>query len=380
MKQYQGETKNIKKSIIGSVAKANLSIWNRKNKIYASEAGVKGGWRYSAQIISSENELRGLWPIRQVKGFKKESIEDLNDNDILLVDKTGDVFKFWDVTSAHNSLLITEECNCRCIMCPQPPRADRADLHKNNSRVLKLLNGKHVKDICLTGGEPLKHRERLLNVLKICNKKFPHARIVLLTNGTYLRSFAQAKEIVFNAPAKLQFCISLHADNNLLHDKITRLNGSFRDTIIGIQNLGKLRQFIEIRYVISRLNYRRLPAFAEFLYRNLPFVGHVAFMALEISGLAKKNFKKIWIDPLEYNQMLKEAVKVLRRRNINVSVYNIPLCLLDQTLWKYARHSISDWKRVYNQECELCDYKPDCGGLFETSEYQSANIKPLVKT
>jgi len=66
---------------------------------------------------------------------------------------------------------------------------------------------------------------------------------------------------------------------------------------------------------------------------------------------------------------------------MNVSIYNAQLCVLPKTLWKYARKSISSWKNIYLNECSLCDYREECGGLFASSlDKHSKYIKPLKKT
>ena len=51
---------------------------------------------------------------------------------------------------------------------------------------------------------------------------------------------------------------------------------------------------------------------------------------------------------------LEEAVDFLSTRGMNVSVYNSQLCLMPETLWKYTKKSISDWKNIYLDECSRC--------------------------
>ena len=74
----------------------------------------------------------------------------------------------------------------------------------------------------------------------------------------------------------------------------------------------------------------------------------------------------------------KEAVKILDRFGINVSVYNIPLCLLDKHLHKFAEQSISLWKNDYNDICKDCNLKNKCCGVFTTSnKHPYLNIAPI---
>jgi hypothetical protein len=74
-------------------------------------------------------------------------------------------------------------------------------------------------------------------------------------------------------------------------------------------------------------------------------------MGMETTGLVFKNLKTLWVDPIEYMTELKIAVMYLPRRDINVSIYNLQLCILPQELWRFSKKSISDWKNIILDEC-----------------------------
>ena len=80
----------------------------------------------------------------------------------------------------------------------------------------------------------------------------------------------------------------------------------------------------------------------EFRKRNLPFVRYVAFMGMEYTGFTIKNHDLVWIDPLDYKDQLETAVCELNRWGLNVSVFNLTHCVLNENLWKFAVKSISD--------------------------------------
>src|SRR5262249_13688331 len=106
----------------------------------------------------------------------------------------------------------------------------------------------------------------------------------------------------------------------------------------------------------------------EFIYRNCPFVAHVAFMGLEMMGYVKTNLKDLWIDPYDYKCELEAAVTLLSGVGMNVSIYNHQLCVLPRSLWPYAQKSISDFKNIYLEECGKCSVVAECGGLFRSGE------------
>jgi len=104
-------------------------------------------------------------------------------------------------------------------------------------------------------------------------------------------------------------------------------------------------------------------------------------MGLELMGYARTNLNGLWIDPVEYQAQVEEAVAELAWARLNVSLYNLPLCLLPKATWKYARQSISDWKNVYLPECDQCAVKDQCAGFFASSESRhSAHIHALGAT
>jgi len=59
-------------------------------------------------------------------------------------------------------------------------------------------------------------------------------------------------------------------------------------------------------------------------------------------GLARANMNTVWIDPIDYQDELAEAVMLLSRRRIKTMVYNHQLCLIDEEIWPWAVRSISD--------------------------------------
>jgi His-Xaa-Ser system radical SAM maturase HxsC len=283
----------------------------------------------------------------------------------------------WDADSPHNSIFVTESCNCRWVICPQPGRDDQQDYLPFNLRILKLVNARAVSHIGITGGEPTLKPEALRTLLGFCRKRFPTTTISLLTNGKKFEDLEFTRSIAEIDHPGLTYCVSLYSDTDTKHDSIVGIPGSFRQTVKGLHNLALFRQRVEIRTVIFRNNYQRLPSMAEFIFRNFPFVVHVAFMGMECTGLASTNLDQVWVDPTEYASELKSAALHLHRRAINVSIYNLPLCLIPRALWKFSKNAISTWKNVYLNQCTVCRVHSNCGGVFATSVRQSDRIKPF---
>lgn len=377
VKQFSGQASNVNKSIIGRVTKHKKGIFNRKDYVLISDIPDNSLWGYAGLItVNTAHEINKP----HIKAPDKSILNEINDNDIVKLDPNGEITVIWEHKSPHNYVLLTERCNCRCMTCPQPPAfSDDKIRFGNNYKLLSLIDSKTTQKIGLTGGEPTLVGDHLLKLITLCRDNLPNTTLNLLTNGRMFSKFEFTKRLAEINHPRLIICVSLGSDTDIINDKIMGAKGSFFETIAGLHNLALFQQKVEIRIVIHLKNYDRLPQIAEFIYRNCPFVIHVAFMGMEITGLCLDNIKELWIDPVEYNNQLRTAVLQLDRQLMNVSIYNVPLCLLPEVIWSFARQSISTWKNIYMPICESCSVKKECCGVFSTSgSFQSNNIKPII--
>lgn len=309
--------------------------------------------------------------------IKYPSIKEIDSGDILHISPKGQTRRIFRVNSNSNSLLVTERCNSNCVMCSQPPK-DRNDIPGLLSLHDKLipLIPKETQILGVTGGEPTLLGEHLFKMIKDINYFLPETEVHILTNGRRFAEydFVEKLSSVTNKE-KVMFAIPLYNDFYQIHDYVVQSKGAFYQTIQGLRYMGSFGFRIEIRIVLHSIVLPRLTDLLEYIYLNFPFVEHVALMGLEMTGFAIANKHKLWVDPQDYSETLIDAFKTIKRTKLNASIYNIPLCLLDESLWGYSRKSISDWKNDYLDECSKCSKLNDCGGIFTTSKFQSQNIK-----
>jgi His-Xaa-Ser system radical SAM maturase HxsC len=188
----------------------------------------------------------------------------------------------------------------------------------------------------------------------------------VLTNGRAFSSPEVASAwAAINHPT-LSAGIPIYAAVDHIHDYVVQAKGAFDETVLGVLRLKDRGQQVEIRVVLHAITAPRLRETCSWIARNLPFVDHVALMGMEHTGFAIANDDKLWIDPLDYQEQLKAGVDVLSTAGVNVSVYNLPLCVLDPSIRPFAVQSISDWKNAYVEECEGCSARRDCAGFFST--------------
>jgi His-Xaa-Ser system radical SAM maturase HxsC len=330
-------------------------------------------------VITNSIELFEKFKENKIILYFKQPIEAIEDNAIVKIDK--DILYFRYIASSTNSqaLFFTKKCNHYCLMCSEPPSKDNFDfLIEENIKIVELLN-KDTEVIVISGGEPTLLGKDFIRIIKRIREELPNTKIKLLTNG---RSFANNKfcsEVAEIAKGYLTAEIPIYSTDYSKHDYIVQSKGAFFETIEGIYNCAIYDLNVEIRVVLTKQNYMELSKIVSYVYRNLPFVDHIALMGLEYIGLAIKNFEDIHISPLDYKKELYEAVDDARRYNLPISIYNLPLCLIEPKLKRYARQSISDWKNDFSDCCNTCIEKDSCCGMFSsTKPYFEKLLKPIL--
>lgn len=305
------------------------------------------------------------------------SLHYLSEGDVIKLTPDLRVVVVYRRNASINSLLVTEQCNSLCLMCSQPPR-DIDDSHLIDELLEAIpLFDPGTREVGITGGEPTLLGPRLLELLRALKSHLPHTGVHMLSNGRNFKTLPLAQSIAALHHHDLMIGIPVYSDVPSLHDYVVQADGAFDETIRGILNLKRCGVRVEIRVVIHRSTYARLPALARFIARNLQFVDQVALMGLEMTGFTKVNLSELWIDPVDYQQELTQAIDILRASRVKASIYNHQLCLLNPSIRKFAVRSISDWKNEYMPECEGCELKQECGGFFSSAKLKySAHIRP----
>jgi len=293
---------------------------------------------------------------------------DLCDGDIIEIVSDGKearVVVLYRIGSDDNAIIITNACNNKCIMCPEPMlRPNKVNFNLNRiKKIIKLID-KKTTNIGISGGEPTLIKQDLIRILSIFRKNIPNTQLSLITNGRmfYYKSFVEAIKNVNNK--NLLICVPLHSQSEEIHDEITQVKGSFSETHQGIKNLLEASQRIELRIVIQKNNYKELELLAEYIKSNYFGVYRVVFLGMEMSGIARYNLDKIWVNYKNIQPYLEKALISLLASGIQVNIFNIPLCKIADPFRRLVSNSISDYKIRYLQECDVCSLKQVCGGSF----------------
>lgn len=311
---------------------------------------------------------------------EREVAEKCCDLDVFEIDERGYAYRYYSCDSNDNAILVTNQCNSNCIMCPTPDAVRRKEDHVDIERLLEIVSHfpADAPHITITGGEPFLKKEGVFALLKYLKEQFPLTEFLFLTNGRAFCLQDYTKQLIETKPERTVFGIPLHGADAVLHDHIVRAPGAFEQTAKGIENMVRVGAMVEIRIVISRLNADAMDEIADLIIRRFPRILRVKFMGLEMTGNAAINKSEVWISYPQAFLKIRNAVRKLIYAGIDVGIYNFPLCAVEKSFWNICEKSITDYKVWFSEKCESCAVKDACGGIFAgTKRLAVADISPI---
>ena len=313
-------------------------------------------------IITTSTELYNRYnKTKEILYFT--SLDEIEEYAIVKIDKNSIYLTFMPSSNAH-TLFFTSNCNHYCLMCSEPPKTANDDyLIEDNLKIIELID-KSLPVLGISGGEPTLLGNDFLKIIKKIRTELPDTTIRVLTNGRAYSNETFVKNIAEIAKGYFVSEIPLYNSDYARHDYIVQSRNAFFETIDGFYQCAKYGLATEVRVVLTKQNYKNLPDLMYFIYKNIPFIDHIALMGLEYIGFALNNFDDIHISPLEYKDEVHEAIMICQNYSLPVSIYNLPLCLVHEEIRLYAKQSISDWKNEFSDICNECDRKVDCSGMF----------------
>lgn len=380
--RIKGQPKSLTKRLLGRVTFVPVQTNEQQNCFFAlrdSTEMIPDLRNYAGVLIEhgAEDRLPTDLNCPLISGY--DDLSFISQDTVVAVNPgTGSTHLLYRPESLHNMIFATARCNSNCLMCSQPPALSADEgIVDEHLRLIDLIK-EPPEAMGITGGEPTLLKDGLVRIVTRLKERFPDTPVQMLTNGRLYAHEASVKALGEIRHPDFISDIPLYADVASIHDYIVQAKGAFDETIQGLYHAAKHGLKIEIRVVLHRQTLPRLLNLMEYIYRNLPFVSHVALMGLENMGYVKKNWTLLWIDPFEYSKTLEKAVKYLFYRGVPVSIYNLQLCLMPKSIWCFMRRSISDYKNIYIESCNGCGVRKHCAGLFISSEVRhSSHIGPI---
>lgn len=264
--------------------------------------------------------------------------------------------------SAHNTLLVTEQCDQLCIMCSQPPK--KTHLDRFDHFIEACLLADEGMTIGISGGEPTLHMAKLLGMIECVGSQRPDLSFHVLSNAQHFERehVEQLRDPRFS---KVVWGIPLYSCDPARHDAIVGKVGAFERLIESFRLLLLAGTRIELRTVLMSENVDQLPGLADFIAANLPHVEQWSIMDLENAGFARQRFAQLRVDLPDRFDAISPALDRAILHGIPVKLFNVPLCHVPPSYRHLAVASISDWKQRFAKNCHQCSAKPDCAGFFE---------------
>ena len=227
-------------------------------------------------------------------------------------------------------------CNNNCLICIVDAYANR---HKNmtTKEIIKLFDGfkheKYLNEVEFSGGEPT-IRKDFLYLLSYLSKKYPYLFISILTNGRRFSNQVFTREVSKHNIGKI--IIVFHHYKEEIHDEQTQAKNSFKETYLGVKNLCEFRVPVTIKIIVTKLNYKAMPQIVEFVAKNFPLIKNMSINGLDLRARAEQFKNRVAVSFTDYIHYVQKAIDTANKYDINMVIYSIPLCVLDEPYRKYT--------------------------------------------
>jgi len=270
-------------------------------------------------------------------------------------------------------------CNNNCLFCAQADNRQSGN-RPFNEIVMDLKESRRRCDgIVFTGGE-VTIRKDFFNLVKLA-KDLGYKNIQIQSNGRMFSSLKFCKDAM-DAGATT-FGIAIHGHNKRLHDSLTQANGSFAQTVKGIQNLKSLGAYVATNTVIVKQNCRYCEDIAILL--SCLKVNQFQFAFVHPVGSADKNFDLVVPKISEAAKEMKKGLQIGINKGISVMTEGIPYCLMQgyeqcvgevfipetdirglnfQNVDDFSRRRKESEKMKFPQ-CKACKYYYKCEGPWK---------------
>ncbi|MCX6811978.1 MAG: radical SAM protein, partial [Candidatus Berkelbacteria bacterium] len=159
---------------------------------------------------------------------------------------------------------VTRACNNQCLFCH--------DIENQNNLpvpfaeiIWNLAEGRRsgAERVVISGGEPTVN-PRIFEIIKQA-KKMGYKHVQIITNGRML-AYGDFGRKLKNAGLD-EITFSLHSHLKGPFEKITRVKGSYIQSMRGLSNALKLNFIVSVDIVINKLNFKKLKETLEFFIK-----------------------------------------------------------------------------------------------------------------
>jgi cyclic pyranopterin phosphate synthase len=279
-------------------------------------------------------------------------------------------------------LNLTYKCNSKCIFCyDATKRTNLKDLPLDEAKIQLInLKNKGVKIVSLRGSEPTVYPYlfELIKFIKSINLRFR-----MTTNARFFSYEKNAENFAHMGLDNVY--TSIHSANLMVHDSLTRSPGSFKQSVLGIDNLIKNGVKVETNTTILKQNVKELPDIARFLSTRFNKIhrARFSFLYTSESGLSLNEWKKMMPSLTETKPYVTKAMDVFRKKGIYSFIEKMPICGSPKYYLDFKPEDYVIKSNIKPKKCSRCIYYDDnyCVGLSKTylDIYGTKGIVPFEK-
>lgn len=258
-------------------------------------------------------------------------------------------------------------CNNNCIFCSEADEYLETLKEKTLTEIKEELKEirKHYDFVNIMGREPTIRLDILAIIKYAQNLKFK--QIGITTNGRLLSINTFTKALIESGIN--QIGISLCGASPEVHDKQTRVKGSFEQTINGIKNVLKYKPknlSLLINLPLNRLNYKNFKKEMQLLTS----LGIKEINILNIEPLSRRSRSKDIIMPT--HTLANHVIKVLssnhylEHKDLKILLVEFPPCSLPKLYRQYFFPCLErNTNKIKIPICTKCQYTDICDGILK---------------
>ncbi len=279
---------------------------------------------------------------------------------------------------------VNRYCNNKCHFCSNPSNW-RNITYERWIELIDDFIDRNYHWIIFTWWEPTLSPD-LPKWIKYANERWIDCRII--SNGMKCSDLDYVKNLKKSGLRLIHF--SLYSYKEKVHDFLTDTPGSYRKIIKAIQNALKVGIRVQLNCVINRYNQDHLDKTVKFIVKYFPQIRHFVWNNLDPQMMRQTKIALSTLPNFEIaSRSLLEALKFLDSTWRTFRVERLPLCYMRWFEWASTetRKIVKDEERIVHfldfrssfqeteweherwPECDECDLRWICAGLYEKETY-----------
>lgn len=263
---------------------------------------------------------------------------------------------------------ITYGCNSNCVFCyshnTKHDSLTYREINKENFFEYLDENKLSTEDrVIINGGEPLIHTQ-IMEILEGLIKY--GCEVLIYTNGRLLQKYNFS-----NLNSNFRFVIPIHGNQDI-HDKITGICGSYKETVDGLIYLNNTTNCpIDIKIILNKYmldNYDTAKSFLEKFDEEITFNNAIHLTKMADTIVSRRNRCES-LDNNQVSNVTDMYIDYFRKKNVPIKIFDTCIktnkWLKNKEIVPYNKEIIvyfkdKDYYRVMNLDRRETDCMHDC--------------------